>query len=507
MPHAQFGPRGRRWCAALAAAATLGLGLYALAADDSPAEQRTPSLSPVRERYSSVEQDVHARLKRLDKTSFRERPIVAPVRPANLKYLGADTCSLCHEQTHSHFHSDLSQLNEYTIWHDKDPHAQSFAALDVPLAHEMERVLGWPRGAAMDPARGCVACHAIDTRTTPAGPMFKVDQGVSCEACHGPASDWIDRHWKPEWRDIPTADKAQHFGMTDVRSPLNQAQMCLSCHLGNLQEGKFVSHEMYAAGHPPLPSFELQTFSDRMPPHWKPLEQKSSELQRQLGYVSEPMPRSSRVVAGSVAAAVMSAALEVDELKRTAGAGAHDYAIYDCAACHHELRLPSPRQARGYGGARPGTLPYPDWPSVLPGLQLRERNNSLEAETNLAPPDNPRDEPSALDQIRFWCRSGLAAPPDYNTARQIHWGIDVLFHELQQSAAAKRAGGDVQIDAILAEMTADLDAQPRSESNRSANRSYWYAGPFSVSLETMGRYDPAKFQRQLARLDKLLADR
>ena len=32
--------------------------------------------------------------------------------------------------------------------------------------------------------------------------------------------------------------------------------MCLSCHLGNAREGRVVTHEMYAAGHPPLPGFE-----------------------------------------------------------------------------------------------------------------------------------------------------------------------------------------------------------------------------------------------------------
>ncbi len=30
-----------------------------------------------------------------------------------------------------------------------------------------------------------------------------------------------------------------------------------------------MTHEMYAAGHPPLPSVELQTFCEEMPQHWQ----------------------------------------------------------------------------------------------------------------------------------------------------------------------------------------------------------------------------------------------
>ena len=35
-----------------------------------------------------------------------------------------------------------------------------------------------------------------------------------------------------------------------------------------------MKHEWYAAGHPPLPSFELATFESQMPAHWKSLREK-----------------------------------------------------------------------------------------------------------------------------------------------------------------------------------------------------------------------------------------
>ena len=38
------------------------------------------------------------------------------------------------------------------------------------------------------------------------------------------------------------------------------AEVCLSCHVGNAQQGKVVTHEMFAAGHPPISGFEIETF-------------------------------------------------------------------------------------------------------------------------------------------------------------------------------------------------------------------------------------------------------
>ena len=44
-----------------------------------------------------------------------------------------------------------------------------------------------------------------------------------------------------------------------VRDPVRRTELCLSCHLGSTSENKMVTHAMYAAGHPPLPGFEMET--------------------------------------------------------------------------------------------------------------------------------------------------------------------------------------------------------------------------------------------------------
>ena len=62
-------------------------------------------------------------------------------------------------------------------------------------------------------------------------------------------------------------EKQKDWGMTDLWNPVNRTQVCSSCHIGDADPDKhrFVTHAMYAAGHPPLPAFETAAFSDSMP--------------------------------------------------------------------------------------------------------------------------------------------------------------------------------------------------------------------------------------------------
>ena len=57
--------------------------------------------------------------------------------------------------------------------------------------------------------------------------------------------------------------------MRNLRDPVVRGDVCSSCHIGSAAEGKVVTHAMYAAGHPPLPNFELATFSRNLPQHWR----------------------------------------------------------------------------------------------------------------------------------------------------------------------------------------------------------------------------------------------
>src|SRR6185369_6909289 len=104
------------------------------------------------------------------------------------------------------------------------------------------------------------------------GKKLDIKFGVSCEGCHGPAGDsksadkllsgWLAPHQAPpvepydktnHWRFLTPQQKLEQFGFNDVRSQAAKTRLCASCHLGNMEQGRVVTHEMYAAGHPPLP--------------------------------------------------------------------------------------------------------------------------------------------------------------------------------------------------------------------------------------------------------------
>ena len=51
-----------------------------------------------------------------------------------------------------------------------------------------------------------------------------------------------------------------------------------------------VTHEMYAAGHPPLPGFEIATFCSQMPPHWESAAENCGAGQAVTFTVEFPVP-------------------------------------------------------------------------------------------------------------------------------------------------------------------------------------------------------------------------
>src|SRR5262249_31933344 len=122
------------------------------------------------------------------------------------------------------------------------------------------------------------SCHATSFKQDRGQPAsFSKKDGVSCDGCHGPAQFWLAEHFAVDekgeraWRTLSPADKEAR-GMLDVRNPVKRAEMCMSCPVGSAAEGKIVTHSMYAAGHPPLPGFEVDGFSKNLPPHWRDLK-------------------------------------------------------------------------------------------------------------------------------------------------------------------------------------------------------------------------------------------
>jgi len=252
------------------------------------------------------------------------------------KYNGPGGCaaSSCHGSVQPKLMTRILQ-NEYSIWIAQDRHAKAFSVLSNPVSVRMGKLLNI---GAPSQAPKCLACHALYVPTEQRAQTFELDDGVSCESCHGPAAGWLGAHTVRDWPH----EKSVQLGMYDNRNLIKRSEKCLSCHLGSAD--KFVDHEMIAAGHPDL-TFELSYFSFYMPQHWKTPEQ--DNVWR-------------RVQTWGVGQAVQLRESLYRLARRAEGPNWPEYAELDCYACHHSLTMASDswRQERGYSGHRPGNPPW-----------------------------------------------------------------------------------------------------------------------------------------------------
>lgn len=341
-----------------------------------------------------------------------------PVVPKEGEAAKYDTtaCRTCHYKAPEAVKDDAFskdfQSNEFVLltegntWTQQDPHSRAYAVLQPGadgkpgLGQQMSKLLGYD----VTKAPQCLTCHAIDT--APTKPLaektfadhFAVDEGITCNACHGLRRPWQINHYDPNKKFIPwrvyAPEKKEKDGLRNLRDPGVRAAFCATCHVGSAAEGKVVTHEMYAAGHPPLPPFELGTFMDCQPKHWgAPVysslayfegdnaakfaargNQKLPENWQWELYRFHPTDKEVFVARSVAAGAIASLQSEMRMLAADAAtvavnpkADGIDYARFDCYACHHNLVVPSDRQKRGYDG-KPGRPPMKAWLAALPGV-------------------------------------------------------------------------------------------------------------------------------------------
>jgi hypothetical protein len=255
-----------------------------------------------------------------------------PVAQTDGNYVGPGSCSAvaCHGAIRPAPGARILQT-EYSIWVAQDRHARATEVLGTMVSQRMARILGI--GSAMQ-AQKCLACHALDVPPAMRGRNFATE-GVSCEACHGPATGWLGYHVTKD----ATHEESVRRGMYDTKDLVKRTDKCLTCHLGTA--GKFVDQEMIAAGHPDL-VFELEAFSAAMPRHWQETTDAGANRPLRTFAVGQ----------------LVHLRASLDRLaRRVKGPVWPEYAELDCFACHHGLTRPedSWRQAQGYEHrARPG---------------------------------------------------------------------------------------------------------------------------------------------------------
>jgi hypothetical protein len=249
----------------------------------------------------------------------------APAPPAPVSepghYVGVASCanSGCHGATHPLNATRVLQ-NEYYTWLSKGRHAQAYNVLfserSARIARNM-RVGGKAYEASL-----CLDCHSTNVPKNLVSGRIDREDGVQCEACHGPASGWRDEHTQPGWTHAQSVAR----GMNDLRVIPARGDLCLSCHMGNAS--REVDHELIASGHPIL-AFELDNYTESMPAHWN-------------------WNDTHGVRAWAVGQAVAFRDSLANLSRHARGEKWPEFSDMSCYNCHHGLKNSTWRQERGW---------------------------------------------------------------------------------------------------------------------------------------------------------------
>jgi hypothetical protein len=427
----------------------------------------------------------------------------------------------------------LCRCTEAKIWAAEDKHKDAYLGLKGDRAKRMGELLGYKRPVYEEAE--CLACHALAVNDKKLlDDSFKITDGVSCVACHGAYEEWVLLHGSPlakqrkEWRDKTREEKESKFGMADLWDPGKRTKLCASCHIGNSKEHRFVTHAMYAAGHPPLPGFEVATFSDEMPRHWQYIKEKEKSVQALLKFDPEDaaFEKTKLVVAGGLSSLREALDLLAGQAREAAAApqrGPLDLANFDCYACHHDLKYPAWRQQRGYRG-KPGRPQLREWSLTLARVAVRQagddpsqlhgRLDTLYQLFGEQPFGEPEKVAKAADELVGWLdgeakklaavkysrararevlgelsRLPDAELPDYDSARERVWAFRLVYSELEPKPA----------DEVVA-LLATLDKQLKLK--LPSTREVQILTELPDSLEKVNAYDPAKFKKTFQALVK-----
>ena len=179
----------------------------------------------------------------------------ANVRAAELNitaphFVGSQSCKS------SSCHGGGSDKGQTATWEKKDRHSKAHVVLGGPRSKKMAEAMGI--ADAQKSAR-CTICHSPLEALPDSRFMTnaKVDRGISCESCHGPAEKWLLFHTR---KDV-SHDQRIAAGLREAGDLYHRSNMCIACH-------HVVDPGLIAAGHPEL-FFELDRQIADQPPHWK----------------------------------------------------------------------------------------------------------------------------------------------------------------------------------------------------------------------------------------------
>ena len=406
----------------------------------------------------------------------------------------------------------------------------------------------WGEGAITTPdgyqkfRDACLTCHGgyqpgsegFDLAT-----LNNARLGIDCLYCHQIGDDdrWVTPHQDPQWREEDPESKSR-LGLRNLVGTSTQADLCFDCHVGNRDKNMFVTHEMYAAGHPPIPSIEVQKFCEEMPQHWQTpsqLYESLSDYDKRDEYFKLNYPgvterdgadkvfwKTRKMLIGALQARKKSMQLYADTAKPQHDWA--DYSLYDCAACHHELKSVSLRQQRGFPGA-PGRPRQHEWPDALLdilygfGSLSKAADLELRLETQFAmtpfgdpaqvgptakqlavrlkshvdtlekAPVNARTAGGLLRQLTETPQSRLFT---YDAGRQVVWAMQTIADELTENGVPLNPNVVRTIRRLGDPETVGINAKLPS-----GRKVYIYPGELGDDLKRRAAYDPVKLKAQL----------
>jgi hypothetical protein len=128
-------------------------------------------------------------------------------------YGGVATCKACHMTTKSGA--------AFKKW-QAGPHSKAFETLKNAQSKEIAAKMGIDDPTTADACLKChVTAHGVDASLI--GPKFSIEEGVSCEACHGPGSLYKSRKVMQDITD-GKVDGAT-LGLIEPTE-----EVCVSCH-------------------------------------------------------------------------------------------------------------------------------------------------------------------------------------------------------------------------------------------------------------------------------------
>ena len=291
--------------------------------------------------------------------------VVALAAPAALRcvpeYRGATSCAAaaCHGAIAPRADGKGILGNEHTTWLTKDAHSRAYESLRSSRSAAIIRKLGRTVPAWLDP--DCLACHS----TPGASSQAERSEGIGCESCHGKAGCWLGPHTTFDWAATPPDVKSSSFGMTALTRPVDRAESCVGCHVGEPAKGdapkREVNHDLLAAGHPRL-NFEFTAYMANMPPHWS---EKGTNK-------AADFPARAWILGRIVTAR---AALDLLEARAADPKSPWpELSEYSCWSCHHSLRDETWRRDRTDPEQPAGSPHWGTW--FAPSLRLLARTEA-----------------------------------------------------------------------------------------------------------------------------------